>query len=59
MGGEPKVGITGLFLFIPHMNYDQTSFKLHRNWVILGLNDMKASVEDPFNLPTDSSPEVS
>lgn len=41
------------------MNYEQTSFKLHRNWVILELNDMKASVEDPFNLPTDNSPEVS
>lgn len=28
------------------MNYEQTSCKLPRNWVILGLNDMKAVVED-------------
>lgn len=40
------------------MNDEQTYCKLHRSWVILGLNDMKAIAEDLFNL-TDASPEVS
>lgn len=41
------------------MNWEQTSCKLHRNGVIVGLNHMKAVVEDLLNLPTDNSPEVS